>query len=752
MIRGSNGFRPLTVPPTMEAYWGQPPPYEKAGQRIISFLDLDPPILQISAKMFHMKEMLHFKRPLGFLIFFISLFLIYTFFSNISEDLNSESLYNIPYPIITKSENPVKINPENIAIVIVLSEGLGRDYYKVALDSVECYAKAHGYQFILTNDSNWGCDYLKEKYFRRHCVVSKILPKFDAILHLDADIGVVNPEKKLEDYLDEKIDIIFYDRHFSPEIAIGSYLARNTAFSLEIIRDFAEYEVKLPNSFHGTENGALHMFLAEKLFPHNSIELDLCRRAWKNSQNVADQFTYTSCIRTIFGAVTDFGKLRILRKGTGHIRDGWLTSGIWNPERDFMIHGWKMNQLVETPKRKLEAVHMKQDIWYNPFLSDFHIGKCFLGNTTWNHDPKLIGTREDVEYGLRKHEMQIAVKKLKFLGRLFNLVKMSEMFHVKKKLPLLIISLVLFIFLYILFSGDDIIEESEYLYHIPYPIITKSENPVNITADKIAIVIVLAEGVKREFYKIAIDSVECYANAHGYQFILTTDGNWGCDYLNDKFFRRHCVIAKILPKYDAVLHLDADIGVVNPERKLEDFLDENFDIIFHDRHFSPEIGMASYFVRNTEYARRLIMEFSNYEQSLPVGSFHGTDNGAIHIFLADKLFPLNSQELDLCRRAWRNSQNIADQFAYTTCVRSVFGVSTDFGRVRILRKGTGYVRDDWLTSGIWSAERDFMLHGWKMDNLRKPVRSKTVKAKPMRQTMWYSPFLGDFDLEKCVLG
>ncbi|EGT38704.1 hypothetical protein CAEBREN_07191 [Caenorhabditis brenneri] len=113
--------------------------------------------------MYHMREMFHFRRPLGLLISFISIFLICTFVSNFPEDSNSESLYNIPYPIITKSENPVNIYPENIAIVIVLSEGLGRDYYKIALDSVECYAKAHGYQFILTNDTNWGCDHLKEK-------------------------------------------------------------------------------------------------------------------------------------------------------------------------------------------------------------------------------------------------------------------------------------------------------------------------------------------------------------------------------------------------------------------------------------------------------------------------------------------------------------------------------------------------------------------------------------------------------------
>uniref|UniRef100_A0A1I7TGF3 Nucleotid_trans domain-containing protein n=1 Tax=Caenorhabditis tropicalis TaxID=1561998 RepID=A0A1I7TGF3_9PELO len=485
--------------------------------------------------------MFHSRRFVGYLIILICLLSAFIFFTDIPDD--SENLYHIPYPIIIKSENPVNVSAEDIALVIVLSEGVGRDFYRISIDSVECYATTRGYKFILTTDRYWGCDYLKD------------------------------------------------------------------------------------------------MFLAEKLFPNDHLELELCRKAWKNSQNVADQFAYTSCIRQLFGSPSDFGKVRILRKGTGHVRDDWLTSGIWSPERDFMLHGWKMNQLKETPRRPLEAVAMDQDIWYNPFRGEFDLDKCSFGNTTWNHDPRLIGTH----------------------------------------------------------------------------------------------------------------SVECYSKAHGYQFILTNDRNWGCDHLNDKFFRRHCVISKILPKYEAVLHLDADIGVVNPKRKLEEFLDPNFDIIFHDRHFSPEIGMASYLIRNTGYSRTLIKEFSEYEKHLPDGSFHGTDNGAIHMFLAEKLFPKNPIDLELCRRAWRNSRNVADQFAYTTCIRAMFGATTDFGTIRILKKGTGYVRDDWLTSGIWSPERDFMLHGWKMNQLKATPR-EAFEAEPMKQTVWYSPFQGGFDLDRCTFG
>ncbi|EGT38703.1 hypothetical protein CAEBREN_00638 [Caenorhabditis brenneri] len=163
---------------------------------------------------------------------------------DISRDTELEYLYRIPYPIVTKSENPVNISAENIAIVIVLSEGKERDYYQISLD-----------------------------------------------------------------FLDEKIDITFYDRHFIQEIAIGSYIARNTPYALEIIKDFGEYETKLPvGSFHGTENGALH--------------------------------------------------------------------------------------LTEVPNEPIFPVPMSYTHWYNPFLGDFDLDRCALGNTTWNHDPKFIGTRK----------------------------------------------------------------------------------------------------------------------------------------------------------------------------------------------------------------------------------------------------------------------------------------------------------------------------------------------------------------------
>ncbi|KIH63497.1 hypothetical protein ANCDUO_06200 [Ancylostoma duodenale] len=91
---------------------------------------------------------------------------------------------------------------------------------------------------------------------------------------MDADMGVVNPKRRIEEYLDSKSDIIFYDRFYNWEIAAGSYLVKNTTWSQNFLHGFGEYESQLPHSFTGTDNGALHVsYSMEIICIHVTAEL-----------------------------------------------------------------------------------------------------------------------------------------------------------------------------------------------------------------------------------------------------------------------------------------------------------------------------------------------------------------------------------------------------------------------------------------------------------------------------------------------
>ncbi|EYC15953.1 hypothetical protein Y032_0035g3063 [Ancylostoma ceylanicum] len=300
---------------------------------------------------------------------------------------------------------PVQRRNPRIAILMVIEPDTKMEFYEHAMSSIACYSRVWNYDFLIVNSSDFRneCTH-KDKFFRRHCVAARILGAYDYILFLDADIGVVNPTRRIEEFLDVKAEVIFYDRFYNWEVMAGAYLVKNTNWSKHFLDGFANYEFRLPKSFHGTDNGALHVsvisywchvkrlprsydrfligvlawgrtgkrrkpygrevllieklhhiraratslfqaYLAEVILGTNDAGLATCLHVYSRSRNFLDLFMYEACIRKLLGNSTYFGKIKILPKGKAWARDNWMTNSLWNPERDFMMHNWKLTQL-----------------------------------------------------------------------------------------------------------------------------------------------------------------------------------------------------------------------------------------------------------------------------------------------------------------------------------------------------------------------------------------------------------------------
>jgi hypothetical protein len=111
-------------------------------------------------------------------------------------------------------------------------------------------------------------------------------------------------------------------------------------------------------------------------------------------------------------------------------------------------------------------------------------------------------------------------------------------------------------------------------------------------------------------------------------------------------FRRHCALATFLanrPDIEFVIFLDADMGIINPNHLLEQFITpivndgQMVEMIFYERTFNGEIMAGSYFLRNSIFARQFLLHWANYQFQMPppnVGKWNfGTDNAAIHVFI-----------------------------------------------------------------------------------------------------------------------
>eukprot|EP01012_Entosiphon_sulcatum_P046913 TRINITY_DN6334_c0_g1_i1.p1 TRINITY_DN6334_c0_g1~~TRINITY_DN6334_c0_g1_i1.p1 ORF type:complete len:416 (-),score=32.82 TRINITY_DN6334_c0_g1_i1:1-1248(-) len=86
--------------------------------------------------------------------------------------------------------------------ILTPQEGASSAHISRCTFTKQCYAKKHGYEFIL-DTSPYARSHGRHPTWNRIPSSRKNLPRFDWILHLDSDIAIVNHTVKLEDFVSQ---------------------------------------------------------------------------------------------------------------------------------------------------------------------------------------------------------------------------------------------------------------------------------------------------------------------------------------------------------------------------------------------------------------------------------------------------------------------------------------------------------------------------------------------------------------------
>ncbi|CAD5213793.1 unnamed protein product [Bursaphelenchus okinawaensis] len=295
--------------------------------------------------------------------------------------------------------------------------------YKIAKDTLACYLKSTNYTVFyvdIFNDTEVTkqCNYAN-LFFQKHCAASVYLKKVDWLMVLDADTAVINPNHCIEEYIDERVDVILYERFFNFEFASGNYLVRNTPFGHKFLLEWAEHDkLQATKGFSGADNGVIHIHVLKLVMPEALNEIATCLDVYYTQRNLQEYYGYVYCVRNVLGASRFFpGKIRILRRGLAFVRDGFFTYNHFCA-RDFMFHGikendvgkvrfgtplakpvdleqcgtggyngWYMEQSMQVPCKKMREYIKSYESYYRkgapkqgrmiPFLDAYDVGKCW---------------------------------------------------------------------------------------------------------------------------------------------------------------------------------------------------------------------------------------------------------------------------------------------------------------------------------------------------------------------------------------
>ena len=250
------------------------------------------------------------------------------------------------------------------------------------------------------------------------------------------------------------------------------------------------------------------------------------------------------------------------------------------------------------------------------------------------------------------------------------------------------------------------------------PIKHEAKNPPTIDRRKTGLRIAIMTASDLSFisgqYQNHFQSAQCYAQKNGYSLIHEEDGN---------LFRRHLAVKKHLVNFDWIYQVDADVMFVNFDNKLETYIIRagTADIIFPMRIINGEIVAGGYLVRNSEWSRNFLEEWgtrgSNH-QSLAIRNsvVENADNGFLMQLLTFKLF-VEEETGDMKEKGNRCVELFNQEYNRgKCCLSSLMANRRRFKHVWILRRGSGFFRDDFV--GSFFFKEDLSIHHkgrWKKE-------------------------------------
>ncbi|MCG8574898.1 MAG: DUF273 domain-containing protein, partial [Flavobacteriales bacterium] len=291
-------------------------------------------------------------------------------------------LNTTPPDVVDYLRTSVKPIPEaKVHFLFAMTNG-GIRYLK-NIETFHCYARLNGDRYrVNVTIGNAGTDHV---HFARHkfeLAYMETIPENDWVALFDGDHTIVNFNKPFyETYIKPWKDreIIMRER-FQGEITASSLILKNTPYTREFLREWANLPSKRPDhvvSMHNTDNGPLHYLVLARLVGTDVKEWQQCPGGYPALTHRKGLEPFVNCVRWLLNSTNckghDWDKFKFFGRFEGWAHDGWIMKYQWD-DRDFAHHAVKTDLRKDEydprryPNDKECTLYKNRDIYYKPVI------------------------------------------------------------------------------------------------------------------------------------------------------------------------------------------------------------------------------------------------------------------------------------------------------------------------------------------------------------------------------------------------